>query len=69
MGKEDNPEALNTASAKAENEASGGSAGAQQNAAPAFGKDDIVTQKQFANEGLGYARDVEVTNGRWAMLG
>jgi hypothetical protein len=34
-----------------------------------FTKDDLVTDKQFANEGLAYARDVEITNGRWAMLG
>ena len=40
-----------------------------QNSSGAFSKDDIVTDKQFANEGLAYARDVEVTNGRWAMLG
>lgn len=32
-------------------------------------KDDLVTDEQFSNEGLAYARDVEVTNGRWAMLG
>lgn len=30
---------------------------------------DIITQKQFENEGLAYARDVEVNNGRWAMIG
>jgi hypothetical protein len=34
-----------------------------------FSKDDIITQPQFQNEGMKYARDVEVTNGRWAMLG
>ena len=34
-----------------------------------FNKEDLVTERQFANEGLAYARDVEVTNGRWAMLG
>jgi hypothetical protein len=34
-----------------------------------IGKDELVTDKQFANEGLKYARGVEVTNGRWAMLG
>lgn len=35
----------------------------------AFGQNDLVTDKNFANEGLAYARDVEVTNGRYAMLG
>lgn len=34
-----------------------------------FTKDDLVTDEQFSNEGLAYARNVEVTNGRWAMLG
>jgi hypothetical protein len=36
---------------------------------PKYTSDDIVTDKNFANEGLAYARDVEVNNGRWAMIG
>ena len=53
---------------KAEASATGGSSEAGQQQA-AFGKGDLVTDRQFANEGMGYARDVEVTNGRYAMLG
>ena len=36
---------------------------------PKYTADDITTDKNFANEGLAYARDVEVNNGRWAMIG
>lgn len=59
-----------SAAVAAENEASDGAAEAQSTGqGRLYSKDDISTQKQFANPGMAYARDVEVTNGRWAMLG
>ena len=65
LGPNDDPtneQSVKGASAEASNSDS-------QTSGAKFTKDDLVTQKQFANEGLAYARDVEVNNGRWAMIG
>lgn len=69
LGKDgDDTNAQSTQGQEAEAGASDGSSVAQEQG-QGFSKDDLVTERQFANEGLAYARDVEVTNGRWAMLG
>ena len=36
---------------------------------PKYTSNDVVTDKNFANEGLAYARDVEINNARAAMIG
>lgn len=69
LGKDsDETNAQSSDGKQAEAGATDGSSEAGQQQA-AFGKGDLVTDRQFANEGMGYARDVEVTNGRYAMLG
>lgn len=70
LGGDEETNAQSTDGAAAENTATDGATGGQSNSSDSlYSKDDVVTQKQFANEGMAYARDVEVNNGRWAMLG
>lgn len=68
LGKDGDANAQKTAGQQAEAEATDGASEANEQLA-AFNKGDLVTDRKFANEGMGYARDVEVTNGRYAMLG
>lgn len=64
--KDDNTNAQKSEGVQAEAAASDQAPGT---GVPKYTSEDIVTDKNFANEGLAYARDVEVNNGRWAMIG